>query len=62
MNEVTENQMSSYVKGVGYCTSYPKVSMFCALPQNYQHLFEKKKVMYVSYSKFPKELKNSIKI
>ena len=25
----------------GYCTSYPKISMFCALSQNYQHLFEK---------------------
>ena len=21
----------------GYCTSYPKISMFCALSQNYQH-------------------------
>ena len=25
----------------GYCTSYPKISMFCAPSQNYQHLFEK---------------------
>ena len=24
-----------------YCTPYPKISMFCALSQNYQHLFEK---------------------
>ena len=36
-----------------------KISMFCALSQNYQHLFEKK---YASYSKLSKELKNSIKI
>ena len=45
----------------GYCTSYPKISMFCALSQNYQHLFELK-IMYASYIKLPKELKNSIKI
>ena len=25
----------------GYCTSYPKISLFCALSQNYQHLYEK---------------------
>ena len=28
----------------GYCTSYPKklkISLFCALSENYQHLFEK---------------------
>ena len=25
----------------GYCTSYPKISMFCALSSHYQHLFEK---------------------
>ena len=37
-----------------------KISMFCALSQNYQHLFEK--IMYASYSKLSKELKNSIKI
>ena len=24
-----------------YCTSYPKISMFCALSQNHQHLLEK---------------------
>ena len=34
--------------------------MFCALSQNYLHLFEKK--IYASYSKLSKELKNSIKI
>ena len=37
-----------------------KISMFCALSQNYQHLFEKK--IYASYSKLSKEIKNSIKI
>ena len=25
----------------GYCTSYPKISMLCALSQNYQYLFQK---------------------
>ena len=25
----------------GYCTSYPKIIMFCALSQNYQHPLEK---------------------
>ena len=44
----------------GYCTSYLEISMFCALSQNYWHLFEK--ITYVSYSKLPKELKYSIKI
>ena len=39
-----------------------KISMFCALSQNYQHLFLKKKYKYASYSKLSKELKNSIKI
>ena len=37
-----------------------KISMFCALSQNYQHLFEK--IIYTSHSKLSKELKNSIKI
>ena len=23
-----------------HCTSYPQISMFCDLSQNYQHLFE----------------------
>ena len=36
----------------------PKISMFCALPQNCQHLFEK--IMYASYCKLSKELKNGI--
>ena len=44
----------------GYCTSYPKISMFCALSQNYQYLFLKNNVS--SHSKLSKELKNSIKI
>ena len=26
----------------GYFTSYPKISMFCVLSQDYQHFFEKK--------------------
>ena len=26
----------------GYCTSYPKISMFCALTQNHQHLLKNK--------------------
>ena len=34
-------------------------SMFCALSQNYQHLFEN---FYAAYSKLSKKLKNSIKI
>ena len=34
--------------------------MFCALSQNRQHLFEK--VVYPSYCKLSKELKNDIKI
>ena len=25
----------------GYCTSYPQISMFCVLSQNYQRQFEK---------------------
>ena len=25
----------------GYCTSYPQMSMFCALSHSYQHLLEK---------------------
>ena len=38
----------------------PKISMFCALSQNNQQLFEK--INYASYKKLFKELKNSIKI
>ena len=37
-----------------------KFSMFCALSQNYQHLFWK--LIYASYSILSKELKNSFKI
>ena len=36
-----------------------KISMFCALSQNYQHLCEK---YYVFYNKLSKELKNGIEI
>ena len=36
--------------------------MFCALFQNYLHLFEKMISVYESYSKLSKELKSSIKI
>ena len=34
--------------------------MFCALSQNYQHLFEK--MIYASYSKLSKKPQNNIKI
>ena len=44
----------------GYCTSLTKISMFCTLSQNYQHLFGK--MIYTSYCKLSKKLKNSIKI
>ena len=37
-----------------------QISMFCALSQNYYHLFWK--VICASYRKLSKELKNSIKI
>ena len=50
----------------GYYTFYPKISKFCALSQNYQHLLKLStpfwKIIYASYSKLSKELKNSIKI
>ena len=46
------------IKGVLHLL--PKISMFCALSQNYQHLFEIKK-KYASYSELYKEVKNSIK-
>ena len=45
-----------------------KLIMFCVPSQNYQHCFEKKKKSFVkkkieaSCSKFPKKLKNGIKI
>ena len=39
----------------GYSTSNPKISMFCALYQNYQRLFLKK-IIYESYNKLSKEL------
>ena len=50
----------SAIKGVLH--SLPKNNTFCALSQNYQHLFEK--VIYTSYiySKLSKKLKNGIKI
>ena len=52
----------SYYGGTALPTSKSsKISMFFALPQSYQHLFEKK-IIYASYSKLSKELKNSIKI
>ena len=60
----TRNQSkpSLSIKGVLHLVPQkaPKISMFCALPQNYQHLFEK--IIYASNSKFSNELKNSIKI
>ena len=41
-----ENQKLWYVFVLmGYCTSYPKISMFCALSQNYQHL--EKEYVYI---------------
>ena len=43
-----------------YCTSYTKISMFCALSQKYQHACEKWYV-HASCSKLSKELKNIIK-
>ena len=38
--------------------------MFCAVSQNYQHLFEKqiKKIKHASHGKLSKKLKYSIKI
>ena len=42
----------------GNCTPNQKISMFCALSQNNQHLLEKWHIyMYTSYSKLSKELK-----
>ena len=38
----------------------PKISMFCALSQNNQYLFEKD--TYASYKKIVRELKNGIEI
>ena len=38
----------------------PKISMFCALSENNQQLFEK--INYASYKKLFKELKNGIEI
>ena len=36
----------------GYCTSYPKITKFCTLFQNYQHLFEKWYIhLIVNYSR-----------
>ena len=46
----------------GATAPQPKISMFCTLFQNYQHLFEKKKMIRASYSKLSKELKNGIEI
>ena len=37
----------------------PRLSIFCALSQNYQHFLKKKK--YASYSILSKKLKNGIK-
>ena len=42
-------------------TLQPKINMFCALYQNFQHLL-KTNNLYVSYSKLSKELKDSIRI
>ena len=58
---ITRTEHSFFKLLRGYCTSYPKISMFCAVSQNYQHLFEKIG-LYASYSKLSKELKNTIKI
>ena len=44
----------------GYCTSYPKISMFLCSISKLSTLF--REMIYASYSKFSKELKNSIKI
>ena len=38
----------------------PKISMFCALSQNYQHRI--REMIYASYSKLSKELKYGIEI
>ena len=37
--EIMSNPQLSSIKG--FCTSYPQIKTFCALSQNYQHLFEK---------------------
>ena len=44
----------------GYCISYLKISMFCGLSQNNQHL--KNSICYHCYSKLFKELKKGIGI
>ena len=44
----------------GNCTPDQKMSIFCAVSQNYQYFFWK--MICVSYSKLSKELKNSIDI
>ena len=31
----------------GYCIHYPQISIFCALSQNNQHLFDKKRCMHL---------------
>ena len=50
--------MKRMIKGVLHLL--PKISMFCALSQNYQQLFEK--IKYASYKQMFKELKNGIEI
>ena len=44
----------------GYCIPNKKISMFCVLSQNHQHLFTK--MIYVSYCKLSKELKNGMEM
>ena len=61
LNPFHQDHACATLRGYWYCTSYPKISMFCALPQNHQHLLEKKRI-YAPCSKFSKELKNRIKI
>ena len=46
----------------GHCTSYPKISMFCAVSQNYQHLFEKCCIhLVINYPSMPRNSKISSK-
>ena len=53
-------EYSVVVKFKGVLHLLPKISMFYALSQNNQRLFEKKK--FASYQKMFKELKNCIEI
>ena len=58
MLQTVKSDIDGIIKGILHLL--PKISMFCALSQNYQLLFEKR--IHASYSKLFKELKNDIEI